>query len=146
MLNGDGCKDALWFGYGGGAGPPSLAIYVLGAAKPGSEDPQGKLILPIPVILIRDLKFEQFEKQTRAMAVADTDSAQGQPGEFVSHCVTATFIGRIDAVSGQVHEFRKKQPPEHRSDGLGFGQMGLFEGQRILQSVDDDAALGVCGQ
>ena len=48
MLSGDGC-DALWFGYGGeGGGPPSLAIYVSGG-KAGSEDADGKLILPVAV-------------------------------------------------------------------------------------------------
>jgi hypothetical protein len=144
MLSGDGCKDALWFGYGGGGGPPSLAIWVGGRARAGSEDLQGKLILPVPVKLVRDSKFEQFEKQTAAMAKADADYEKAHPNEYVSHCVTATFIGRIDAVSSEVHEFRKKQRTPDHSDGLGFGQMGLFEGQLILQSVVDDATLGVC--
>jgi hypothetical protein len=48
MLSGDGCKDALWFGYGGGGGPPSLAVYVGGGARPGSEDSEDKLVLPSP--------------------------------------------------------------------------------------------------
>jgi hypothetical protein len=146
MLSGDGCKDALWFGYGGGGGPPSLAAYVGGGARPGSEDSEGKLVLPVPVNLIRDSKLERFEKQTEAMAKADADYEKGHPNEFVSHCVTATFIGRIDAVSSEVHEFRRKQKTQDHSDGLGFGQMGLFEAQLIVQSVVDDAALEVCDQ
>jgi hypothetical protein len=60
--------------------------------------------------------------------------------------VTATFIGRIDAVSPDVHEFRKKQKTNENSDGLGFGQMGLYEAQLILQSVADDTVLGLCHQ
>jgi hypothetical protein len=139
-LSGDGCKDALWFGYGGGGGPPSLAIYVGGGARPGSEDSQGKLILPVAVNSVRDSKFERFEKQTVAMAKADADYEKEHPNEFVSHCETATFIGRVDAVSSEVHEFRKKQKTQDHSDGLGFGQMGLFEAQLIVQSVVDDAA------
>ncbi|MGC2612330.1 MAG: hypothetical protein WA320_19810 [Candidatus Sulfotelmatobacter sp.] len=146
MLSGDGCKDALWFGYGGGGGPPSLAIYIGGGARPGSEDSEGRLVLPVPVNLIRDSRLERFEKQTAAMAKADADYEKEHPNEFVSHCVTATFIGRIDAVSSEVHEFRRKQKTQDHSDGLGFGQMGLFEAQLIVQSVVDDAALGVCEQ
>src|SRR5260370_39084638 len=110
MLRGDGCKGALWFGCGGGGGPPSLVMYVSGGARPGSEDSQGKLILPVPVSVVRDSKFERFEKQTGAMAKADSDSEKEHPNDFISHCVTATFIGRIDAGSAQVHEFRRKQP------------------------------------
>ena len=144
MLSGDGCKDALWFGYGGGSGPPSLAVYVSSGTRAGSEDADGKLILPIPVILVRDSKFDLFEKQVEAMAKADDESYRLHPEKFVMHCVTATFTGRIDGVSAEVHEFRKRNPSKEGSDLLGYGQMGEFEGQFILQSVQDDAALGIC--
>lgn len=144
MLSGNGCEHAFWFGYGGGGGPPSLAAYVGGGARPGSEDAAGKLILPFPVKLIRDSKFDQFEKQVEAMAKADADYEREHPGKFIDHCVTATFVGRIDSVSPEVHEFRKAHPSNEHSDGLGFGQMGLFEAQFILESVDDDATLEVC--
>lgn len=148
MLSGDGCKDALWFGYGGGAAPPSLALYIGGGGRPGSEDSEGRLILPVPVDLVRDSRLERFEKQTLDMAKADADFAAEHPGVFANHCVTATFIGRIDAVSTAIHEFRKKQKALVRSnsDGLGFGQMGEFDAQLIVQSVVDDATLGGCDQ
>jgi hypothetical protein len=144
MLSDNGCKEALWFGYGGGSGPPSLAMYVSGAASVGSEDAEGKLILPVPVTLVRDSKFHRFEKQVEAMAKADNESYQNDSTKFVGHCVTATFTGRVDTVSNEVHEFRKRNARQERSDFLGFGQMGLFEGQFVLQSVDDDAVLAVC--
>jgi hypothetical protein len=142
MLSADDCEGALWFSYGGGGGPPSLSMHVSGGASPGSEDSQGRLILPIPVKLVRDARLKRFEKQTEAMAKADADYERKHPGAFVSHCVTATFIGRIDAVSQEIHEFRKKQKSD--SDFLGFGQMGEFEAQLVIQSVVDDAALGPC--
>jgi hypothetical protein len=145
MLSGDGCKDSLWFGYGGeGGGPPSLTIYVSGGARPGSEDADGKLILPVPVKLIQNSNFHQFEKQVRAMAKADAAYEKKHPGNFISHCVTATFVGRVDSVAPEVHVFRKNHASQEHNDGLGFGQMGLFEAQLILQSVDDDATLEVC--
>jgi hypothetical protein len=107
-LSADGCNGALWFGYGDAGGPPSLAISVSGEARPGSEDSQGKLILPVPVRVVHDAKLKRFEKQTVAMAKADADWERKHPNNFVSHCVTATFIGRIDAVSPEIHEFRKE--------------------------------------
>lgn len=134
-LTGDGCTGALWFTYGGGGVPPGLAIYSRGKAKPGSEDSQGRSIPPIPVDLIRDSRFERFEQQTRAMTKQDVDGSLGL-------CVTATFIGRIDAVSAQLHEVWKKTPD--RAEGAGFGTRGLFEAQFVLGSVVDDAKLSVC--
>ncbi len=146
MLSGDGCEQALWFEYGGGGGPPSLAAHVGGGARPGSEDATGKLILPIPVKLVHDSKFETFEKQVEAMANADVAYEQEHPDKFIDHCVTATFVGRIDSVSREVHQFHKNHPTKEHNDGLGFGQMGLFEAEFILRSVEDDATLGVCGK
>lgn len=144
MLSADGCDGSLWFAYGDGGEPPSLAAYVSGGARPGSEDSQGKLILPVPVSLVRDARLDRFERQTEAMAKADADYHRQHPKEFASLCVTATFIGRIDAVSSEIHEFRKKQKTDGHSDFLGFGQMGLFEAQLVTQSVADDAILGRC--
>jgi hypothetical protein len=146
MLSGDGCKDAMWFGYGDGDGPPSLAAHVGGGSTPGSEDGDGKLILPVPIKVVRDANFERFERQVEAMAKADNNSYRKNSTHFVSHCVRSTFTGRIDAVSPEIHEFRTSHPPEPQSDFLGFGQMGLFEAQFVLQSVDDEAALKVCSE
>src|SRR6266498_2906451 len=84
MLSGDGCKESLWFAYGGGDGPPSLAAYVGGGARPGSEDADGKLILPVPITLMRDSKFERFEKEVKAMAKADADSYKKNADKFRS--------------------------------------------------------------
>jgi hypothetical protein len=145
-LSGDGCQQALWFSYGEDGGPPTLAAYVGGGARPGSEDPEGRLILPAPITLVRDSKLKRFEEQTVAMARADADYEKKHPNQYVSHCVTATFIGRIDAVSSEIHEFRKKQKTHEPPDYLGFGQMGLYEAQLIVQSVVDNAELSVCAQ
>ena len=144
LLDGDGCHDSLWFTYGGGA-PPSLVAHVSGAGAPGAEDAEGKWILPVPVKLVRDVRFKRFERLNTARAQVE-DGFEKMTGDFTSYCVSATFVGRIDAVTSEVHEFRKVQPPIKKVDYLGFGQMGLFEAQFVMQSVQDDAILRICEQ
>jgi hypothetical protein len=100
----------------------------------GSEDAEGKRILPIPVSLIRDSRLERFEKLVRM----NPELMVPLIGEPVQH-VTATFVGRIDSVSPEIHEFLKQHATEHWF--LGFGHLGGYEAELILQSVADDATV-----
>jgi hypothetical protein len=131
-LSGDGCSGSLWLAYAGGGGPPNLAAYVSMSNMLGSEDSDGKRILPVPVVLVRDSKLERFNALVRMNT--------GRYGPSTDQRVTATFIGRIDAASKEVHDYLQKQLLEKRI-GLGFGQMGSFEAQFTLESVEDNAAL-----
>jgi hypothetical protein len=140
-LGADGCSDSLWFVYGNGEGPPNLAAYVMGGARPGSEDAEGRLILPVPVKLVENLSFRRFQRLMRARAKADQRFLKENPTTFALHRVAATFIGRIDGVSDDVHAFHLKRKETDRADYLGFGQMGLFDAQFVLQSVENDAVL-----
>ena len=140
-LGADGCSASLWFTYGNGEGPPDLAAFVRGGAAPGAEDADGRLILPIPVKLVEDSNFRRFQRLMRAKADADARSLKANTTTFTLHRVAATFIGRIDSVSDDVHEFHLKRKATDRADYLGFGQMGLFDAQFILQSVENDAVL-----
>lgn len=124
-LNDDRCHGSLWL----------VAANVSSGNMFGSEDAEGKRILPIPVSLIQDSKFEQFEKLVRL----NPTEAAPLIGAPVQH-VTATFVGRIDAVPPQVHEFFKNQPPLKRPM-LGFGHLGGYEAELMLQSVADDASV-----
>lgn len=146
MLSARGCDRSLWFVPGGDEENLRQGIDVFVATRVGSEDSQGKWILPVPVKQVWDLKFERFQKLKDARNSSDEVSRKENPDESVLHCVAATFIGRIDAVSAAVHEFRKKTSPENRRDGFGFGQMGMFEARLVMQSVEDEAVLGVCGE
>ena len=117
------CDGALWFWYAGGA-----------LNGLGSEDPEGKQVLPVPVSLARDFKLERFEKLVRL----NPEQMVPLIGEPAQH-VTATFVGRIDSVSSEVHEFLKQHATEHW--GLGFGHLGGYEAELILQYVADDATV-----
>lgn len=140
-LGADGCTSALWFAYGNGGGPPDLVATVSGGARPGSEDAEGRLILPVPVKLVQDSNFQRFQKLMIARAKADERDSKKNADTWTFHRVAATFTGRIDAVSDDVHTFHLKRKDTDRADFLGFGQMGLFDAQFALQSVGDDAVL-----
>ena len=57
------------------------------------------------------------------------------------HRVSATFIGRVDEVSNDIHEFHRRRKTMDHADYLGFGQMGLYDAQFVLQSVEGEAVL-----
>jgi hypothetical protein len=78
-----------------------------------------------------------------ARVKADASSIQSNSDKFVRHRVSATFIGRIDGVSSDIHVFHLKRSPLDRADFLGFGQMGLFDAQLVVKSVESDAVLDV---
>ena len=140
-LGADGCSGSLWLAYGNGEGPPDLAATVRGGARPGSEDSEGRLILPAPVELVQNSNFRRFQKLMRARAQADERSSKENTDSFAFNRVAATFIGRIDAVPDDIHTFHLKRKDTDRADFLGFGQMGLFDAQFVLQSVENDAVL-----
>lgn len=140
-LGAEGCSGSIWFEYGNGEGPPGLVASVIGEARPGAEDAEGRLILPIPVELIEDSSFRRFERLMRARADADARSEKRNPDRYVIHRVSATFNGRIDGVSDDVLAFHLKRKATDWADFLGFGQMGLYDAQFVLQSVENDAVL-----
>jgi hypothetical protein len=77
----------------------------------------------------------------RARAEADKRSLKRNPNTFTFYRVAATLTGRIDAVPDDVHAFHLKRKATDQADFLGFGQMGLFDAQFILHTVEDDAVL-----
>jgi len=141
-LGADGCSGSIWFAYGNGEGPPDLVAYVNGGARPGAEDADGRLILPVPVKLVQDSNFQRFQKLMIARAKADERTLKKENADtWTFYRVAATFTGRIDAVSDDVHAFHLKRKDTDRADFLGFGQMGLSDAQFVLQSVGNDAVL-----
>jgi hypothetical protein len=127
--------------YGNEFAPPGLIAHVIGGSEPGAQDSEGRRILPIPVKLVKNANFNRFQNLMRAQVRADARSTTTDPNEYVFHRVSATFVGRIDGVSPDIHAFHQKRAEMDRADFLGFGQMGLFDAQFILQSVEGHAVL-----
>jgi hypothetical protein len=59
--------------------------------------------------------------------------------------VTATFTGRIDGVSKEIHAAHLKRSSFDHPDFKGFGQMGMFDAQFVLQSVENVLAVDSLG-
>jgi hypothetical protein len=140
-IEGEGCSDGLWFAYGDGSWPPGLAAHVAGGAQPGAEDANGEYVPPISVKLIRNSNFSEFQRMMATAVKADSRAEKSSPKDYVSHRVTATFVGRIDGVSPEIHAFHLKRSPMGKADYLGFGQMGLYDAQLVVRSVESGATL-----
>jgi hypothetical protein len=141
ILHSESCSEGIWFALADGSGPPGLAVIVNGQGTAGGKDSTGHWMPPIPVKLVRDANFEEFESYL-------ADSARVKPGRPCGpdchfYQVTATFTGRIDAVSKEVHAAHLKRSPSQPLDFKGFGHMGLFDAQLVAQSVKEIEAIDV---
>jgi hypothetical protein len=135
-------EDGIWFGFADGSGPPELVATVTGKGTPGGRDSNGRVMLPVPVRLVRDRNLEELEDYWAISAKGEA-CADGPPPALPPDCttyrVTATFIGRIDGVSKQIHAAHVKpvkRSSRDRVDGKGFGHMGMFDAQIVVQSVE----------
>ena len=149
ILEDDSCSDELWFAFADGSGPPGLVMTVNGWGKPGGKNSKGTLVKPVPVKLVRDSNFNKFEHYMSVKAEAKpcvNDPFQPTPVDCAVDRVTATFTGRIDSVSKEIHAAHAKRSSFERNDGKGFGQMGMFDAQLVLQSVEDVAAIDSFGR
>jgi hypothetical protein len=135
LLYGDGCDVPIWFAYGPHAEVPNMD-YVAGSGVPGFKDVRGNRVPPIPVKLVRDSNFYGFE------VLMNARSEHSEGDWFFSQWVTATFIGRVDAVSAEIHAAHEKRKGIASADNGGFGHLGIFDAEFVMQSVEGDAAIG----
>ncbi len=148
-LSGEGCSDAIWFALADGSGPPGLVAIVKGNGRPGGKNSKGAPIAPAPVRLIRDANFEKFEHYMNVKAEGKpcfNDLTRPTPPDCAVDRVTATFTGRIDSVSKKVHQAHLRKLPNEKQDFSGFGQMGMFDTQLVVQSVENVLAVDSFGR
>lgn len=134
------CPDnEIWFAFADRSVPPGLIAMVRGNGTPGGRDARGHLTPPLPVRLIRDSNFEELQHYW-AISARGEACAEGPPPELPPDCtiyrVTAIFIGRVDGVSKEVHAAHVKRSSRDPVDGKGFGHMGMFDAQIVVQSVE----------
>jgi hypothetical protein len=140
ILADEHCPDSgIWFAFAGGSGPPWLAITTNGRGTPGGKDSKGRAMPPVPVRLIRDSNFEELIHYWEISAKGEVCTDRPPPPvppDCTTYRVTATFVGRVDGVSKEVHLVHLKRSSQDPVDGKGFGQMGIFDAQIVVQSVE----------
>jgi len=136
--------EGIWLVFGDGSVPPGVTAYVIGSNPAGGRESKGHAIRPTPVRLVKDSNFEELIKLLNDSARAES-CAEGPPPDFpppcISHRIVATFVGRIDAVSKELHAARKERKSQDVIDGKGFGHMGMFDAQIVVQSVEKVVAV-----
>jgi hypothetical protein len=137
----DNCPQDIWFvGFGDVILPEIVAIV------PGRRDKaSGRQAGPVTRV-VRDSNFEEFARYMNHNAKAQ-QCFDGPPPDFdhLSDCmtyrITATFTGRIDGVSKQVHQAHLKRKFGEPTDWKGFGHMGAYDAQIAVQSVESVVAV-----
>jgi hypothetical protein len=139
VLHSESCSAGIWFDLADDSEPRGLEMTVPGHAVAGEQGPDGHWKAPIPVKLIRDANFEKFEEYLTASTYRNPWSPCGP--DCHSYQVTATFTGRIDTVSNEIHTAHLKKPPSEPSDFKGYGHMGLFDARLVVQSIKEVEAV-----
>jgi len=132
-------ESGIWFAFADGSSTPWLTITTNGRVNPGGRDSKRRATQPILVRLIRDSNLEKLKyywtiSEKREACVEEPPPAF--PPDCTNYRVTATFIGRVDGVSKQVHAAHLRRSSRDSVDGRGFGQMGMFDAQIVVQSVE----------
>jgi hypothetical protein len=139
-LNDAECPGSqIWFVFADGSFPPAVEAVVAGNANPGSRDPKGRAVAPISVQLVRDSDFVELGHHlalSEKGATCDEGPPTSLPPDCTTYRITATFVGRVDSVSKKVHDARLRRSPRDAIDRNGFGQMGMFDAQIVVQSVE----------
>ena len=142
LLVDEGCDtDPMWLAFADDSAPPQLEATVNGTGTAGGRDSKGRQIPPIPVHLIRDANYMQLMHYlAKGKACAD-EPPPAFPPDCTTYRVAATFTGRVDGVSKQAHEAHRKRSSADQIDGKGFGHIGMFDAQIVVQSVENVGAV-----
>ncbi len=94
---------------------------------------------PVETSVCKIVDVEELEHYL-AISTKGESCADGPPPAFPPDCttyrVTATYIGRVDGVSKKVHAAHLKRSSRAPVDWKGFGHMGMFDAQIVVQSVE----------
>jgi len=131
-------ENGIWFSWANDSTSTRLVAPVPGGAVSGSRDSKGRVIPPIEVHLVENSDLEELRRYW-AVSEKGKSCADGPPPAIPPDCrtyrVTARFTGRIDGVSKQIHAVHLKRS-SNGTDWKGFGQMGMYDAQIVIQSVE----------
>jgi len=136
LLMDEHCPEKqIWFAFGDGSVPPQVLAYVNGRRNAPAS---------LTVTLVKDKEYAELTRYLE-LSAKGAACADGPPPESLPDCttyrVTATFTGRVDGVSRELHAAHMRQSQFDHPDGKGFGHMGLFDAQIVVRNVEDVVAV-----
>lgn len=133
------CDDSIWFTMADGSGLPGLVATV------SPRETRPRPARRISVRLARGARFEQLQRYLEQNDKGDACTQRPPPLSGPPDCTTyrieATFTGRIDGISRQLRAARRRRQSPGASDGRGYGHMGLFDAQLVIEEVEEVVAL-----
>jgi hypothetical protein len=128
----------IWLVFADGSAPPQLGAVVGGTADAAASGFKARRSPAAPVHLNRDANYAQLLRylEISAKGGACSDAPRSDfPPDCTTYRITATFTGRIDTVPSPAHKTHLKGPNAKAADRMGFGQMGMFEAQIVVEAV-----------
>ncbi len=142
LLEDQGCSEPIWFALQESA-PPGLVATVNERGTPGSKNSKGASTSLLPVHLVKDSNYRELIRYLEASAKGEA-CLDEVPFLSVPDCstyrVSATFTGRIDSVSREIRKAHLRRTSRDSPDFKGFGHMGMFDAQLVVQSVKNVVA------
>jgi len=144
LLVDQGCSGGIWFVLQGDPAPPGLVATVNGRTTQSSKDSNERRTPQLPIHLVRDSNYRELiqylETSAKGEACLDEPATVSVP-DCTTYRVSATFTGRIDSVSKEIHEAHLKRTSRDSPDFKGLGHMGMFDAQLVVQTVEDVVAV-----
>jgi len=129
-------EKQIWFAFGDGSVPPQVLAYVNGRGSAPSS---------LTVTLVKDKEYAELTRYLELSAKGAACADGPPPPESLPDCttyrVTATFTGRVDGVSKELHAAHVRRSPFYHPEGKGFGHMGLFDAQIAVRNVENVVAV-----
>jgi hypothetical protein len=128
VLASDNCDDGIWFVLGGHEPVPGLVITV---NPPKSPKDSGRNKARLPITLAEDSSYKELiawlARSAKGEACLDRTPEPNEIPDCRTYRVSATFTGRIDG--------------SRSNDATGFGHMGMFKAQLVVQRVENVQAV-----
>lgn len=134
------CDGAIWFALPGSSGPPGLMATVETRKSAPKKDAKTSIIHTVPVHLVRDSSYQELERylqlNVKGRACTDQPPPPSAPPDCTTYRIEASFTGRIDSVSREVHAAHQRRTSADPPDFKGFGHMGLYDAELVMESVE----------